>query len=85
MEHRKLLGQSQSYLLSKLHIKNVIYGWTQRRFYSYTINLFIFIVKHEESFFGGYVKEITKIMLWDVRGILIVIVQVVNTNIDGFF
>ena len=65
--------------------KNVIYGWTQRRSHSYTIYLFIFVVKHEESFFGGYVKEIIKIMLWDVRGILIVIVQVVNTNIDGFF
>ena len=51
---------------------------------SYTIYLFIiFVVKHKESFFGDYVKQITKIMLWDVRGILIVIVQVVNTNIKG--
>ena len=37
---------------------------------------------NKEIFFGGYVKQITKIMLWDVRGILIVTVQVVNTDID---
>ena len=40
-----------------------------------TIYLFIiFATKHKERFFGGYVKQITKIMLWDVRGILVVIV-----------
>ena len=40
----------------------------------------IFVVKCKERLFGGYVKKITKVMLWDVRGILVVIVQVVNTN-----
>ena len=49
---------------------------------SYTIYLFIiFVVKLKESFFGDYVKQITKIMLWDVREILIIIVPVANTNI----
>ena len=27
----------------------------------------IFVVKHKEEFFGGYVKQITKIILWDVK------------------
>ena len=44
----------------------------------------IFVVKHKESFFGGYIQQIMKTMLWDVRGILVVIVQVANTNMDGF-
>ena len=55
--------------------KNVSYDWTQWRSYSYTIYLFIiFAVKYKERFFGGYVKQIMKVMLWDVRGNLVVIV-----------
>ena len=31
-----------------------------------------------------YVNHITKIMLWNFRGVFLVVVQVVNTNIHGF-
>ena len=44
----------------------------------------IFVFKRKEKLFGGYLKQITKIMLWDIEGILVAIVQAVNTNIDGF-
>ena len=41
----------------------------------------IFVVKRKENFFGGYVKQITKIMFLNVRGILIVIVYKFSTQI----
>ena len=51
---------------------------------SYTVYLFkIFVVKCKKFFFGGCVKQITKIMLEDIRGILVAIVKVVNINIGG--
>ena len=38
-----------------------------------------FVVKRKEKLFGDDVKQITKIMLWVVTGILVVVVQVRGT------
>ena len=34
--------------------------------------------------FGGYVKQIMKNILRDLRGILIMLIQTINTDINGF-
>lgn len=37
----------------------------------------------KNDFFGGYNKKIMKVVFRDFRGILIVMIHIVNANIDG--
>ena len=84
-EHKfEIIGSISKTCTFKATHKNVSQDLTQWRSQSCTIHLFIIItIKCEKWFFGGYVKEITKLMLSDFREILIATVQVVNTNVDG--
>ena len=43
----------------------------------------IFVVKRKKILFGGYAKQITKIMPGEFRGILVAFVHVANTRFDG--
>ena len=57
----------------------------QWRLHSHTINVSIeFIVKHKKLFFGGYIEQIRKNIPEDLRGILIIVIQTIITDISGF-
>ena len=74
-----------SHLFSKLHIKILARAGPNGDPHSHTINLFIeFVVKHKKRFFDGHGKEITKNILRDLRGILVIFIQTINANINGF-
>ena len=52
---------------------------------THTINFSIeFVVKHKKRIFGGCVKEVMKNVLRNLRGILIIVIQTINTDINGF-
>ena len=87
MEHKcEIIGTILKPFTFKTAHNSVSLGRTQWKFHSYSIYLFItFVFKHKESLFGGYVKQIATIMLWNVRVILNAVVQVVKTNITDFF
>ena len=71
--------------ISKIAQKNGRYCWTQWGSHSLTINFFIeFNVTHKKLFVSVYVKKIMKNILKDLRGILFMIIQNINTNINGF-
>ena len=61
--------------------KNVSQSWTQWTPHNQTINLFIkFILKHKKTFFGGYVKQITKDILRDSKGILVIVILSIQVS-----
>ena len=58
---------------------------TQWRLHSHTISVFIeFVVKHKKLFFGGYLEQSMKNIPRDLRGILIIVIQTIITDISGF-
>ena len=43
-----------------------------------------FVVKPEKRFVGGHSKQIMKNIFRDLRAILIIFIQTINANINGF-
>ena len=75
----KSLGQSRSHLLSKLHVKIL----AKARSNGDPIPARPTCLKYFLLDVKRILKKITTIMFRGIGGILVVIIQVVNTNTDG--
>ena len=49
--------------------------------HNHSISLFIeFILEHKKRFSSGYIKQITRNILRDFKGILIIVTKTINTS-----